>query len=112
MWAEMRTTGVGKLRSHLSCRRNGISSSSPRQIKAPERRRADTPAGRVIDRVGDSGRRGWPRRFAKPAPFRAAGRCKDRLDMRMLVDAEQVVGVEVGVDEATAFELKPAGPGM
>src|SRR5262249_22173006 len=87
-------------------------SSRPGQIQAAERRRADAPAGRVVDRVGDRGWCRWPRRLAQPTPLRAAGRCEDRLDMRVLVDAEQVVGVEVGVDEATAFELEPASPGM
>src|SRR5439155_23902273 len=82
------------------------------QIQAAEWRRANALAGRVVDRVGNSRRCGWPRRFAEPAPFRAAGRRKDRLDVRMLVDAEQVVGIEVGVDEAAAFQLEPAGPGM
>src|SRR5215470_3628885 len=84
----------------------------PSQIQAAEWGRADALAGCVVDRIGDRGRRGWPRRFAQPAPFRTAGRREDRLDMRMLVNAEQVVGVEVGVDEATAFQLEASSPGM
>jgi len=114
----MKAAGAQKLRpcrdAPLTARRHfqTITRSRPSQIKAAERRRADAPASRVIDRIGDRGRRGRTRRLAEPTPFRAAGRCEDRLDMRMLVDAEQVVGVEVGVDEATAFELKPASPGM
>src|SRR5436190_14588268 len=84
----------------------------PSQILAAERRRADTPASRVVDRIGDGRRRRWAGRLAETTPFRAAGRCEDRLDVRPLIDAEQVVGVEVGIDEAAVFQLQPAGPGM
>ena len=84
----------------------------PGQILAAERRRADALAGRVVDRIGDGRRRRRAGRLAETTPFSTAGRGKDRLDLRNLIDAEQVVGIEVGVDEASLFELEAAGPGM
>src|SRR5215510_5446785 len=87
-------------------------SSRPRQIVAAERRRADALAGRVVDRVGDRRRRGRAGRLAETAPLLSAGRREDRLDLRSLIDTQQVVGVEIGVDEAAARELEPTGPGM
>src|ERR1700730_11223113 len=84
----------------------------PRQILASEWRRADALAGRVVDRVGNGRRCRRAGGFAETTPFRAAGRREDGLDMRMLVDAEQVIGVEIGVNETAVFQLEPARPGM
>src|SRR5262249_58908067 len=88
------------------------SKSDPSQILAAERRRANALAGRVVDRVGDGRRRRRAGGLAQTAPLLAAGGGEDRLHMRHLVDAQKVVGVEVGVDEAAVLQLEPARPGM
>src|SRR4051812_30352226 len=70
--------------------------SDPGQVVAAERRRPDALAGRVIDRVGDGRRCRRTGGLAKAAPFRSPGRGEIGLDLWILMDAEQVVGIEVG----------------
>src|SRR6476619_7752340 len=65
---------------------------APGQVLAAERRRADALAGRVVDRIGDGRWRRRAGRLAEAAPLFTAGRCEDRLALRNLIDAEQVVG--------------------
>src|SRR2546421_2166424 len=56
-----------------------------------QRHRADTLAGRAVERVQHRGRRNTDRRLADSAPHRAAGRHQDSLDLRHLRDAHRVV---------------------
>src|SRR5215211_7243874 len=73
------------------------------KVRILQRQGADALARRREDGVEDGGRGDRDRRLADPAPEPAGGD-QHRLDLRHLVDAHDVVGVKVLLDDAAVLD--------
>src|SRR5918993_5127028 len=73
------------------------------QVRILQRQGADALARRSEDRVENGGRGDRDGRLPDPAP-EAAGRNQHGLHLRHLVDAHDVVGVEVLLDDPTVLD--------
>src|SRR6185312_16186131 len=72
----------------------------PAQIVVLERQGADAFAGRLEDRVAESGGDGWRAGLADAAPFAAARQREMRFDDRHLGHAQHLIAVEIALLDA------------